>query len=102
MVNMINSMEGLYSAGARNFLFLYLPPIQRAPRGALSFYSSNSSIDSNLEKNDWDLMKAVRQWNIDIFYYTAVFYSKYPGTSIFVYDTWYVPSQVSLALSIAD
>jgi hypothetical protein len=39
VASLLAAQEELYAAGARNFMFIDLPPIHRSPAGMHAFYS---------------------------------------------------------------
>lgn len=65
-------LSQLHTAGARNFLFLNVPPIHRAPH-----QPRNSS-----------LAKSIPSWNVRLANLATSFGSTYSGTSVFLFDTY--------------
>ncbi|CAE6524609.1 unnamed protein product [Rhizoctonia solani] len=63
--------ETLYHTGARNFLFINVPPIDRAPFGTEPTLGSR-----------------VIEWNARLKRAADAFRAKRPDTSVFYYDTW--------------
>jgi phospholipase/lecithinase/hemolysin len=69
-------LEEIYHTGARNFLFLSVPPVNLAPL--------------TLEKGAWEVEnegKAIRVWNDKLKNLTTGFVAKHSDANMFVHDT---------------
>ena len=69
-------VDELYYAGARNFLFLNVPPVDRSPLAKL-----NSVADQAIEKAD------IAAWNAAVFAMAAAIKQDKPDTNVFTVDT---------------
>ena len=72
-------LADLYATGARNFLFLSVPPVNLAPL--------------TLDKDDGGYSvenegKAIVDWNKRLGDMVTAFHTKHKGTTMFVHDTW--------------
>jgi len=71
MLALLNAWEHLYNAGARNFLFVDLPPMHRSPSALARFRENLNSIPTTL-----DAPKAVptlMNWNQELRRYVSLF-----------------------------
>ncbi|KAK6504516.1 hypothetical protein TWF506_002710 [Arthrobotrys conoides] len=68
----MNHTNTLYSYGARKFMFINAPPVDRLP----AVYG-NAAIKTN-----------VARWNSRLLAFAADFKNTHPGSSYVVYDTW--------------
>jgi phospholipase/lecithinase/hemolysin len=78
-------LADIYATGARNFLFLSVPPVNLAPL--------------TLDKDDGGYAvenegKAIVDWNKRISNMVSGFKTKHQGTTVFVHDTWTLYNKV--------
>ncbi|QRW12012.1 carbohydrate esterase family 16 protein [Ceratobasidium sp. AG-Ba] len=78
--------ESLYNAGARNFLFINVPPEDRAP----------FSIDWAGNKNT-TLKGLIATWNDQLKASAAAFQAKHSDIATFYYDSWSLTPSFSTA-----
>ncbi|USP81464.1 carbohydrate esterase family 16 protein [Curvularia clavata] len=72
-------LTDIYATGARNFLFLNVPPVNLAP------LTLNQDDGGYAVENEG---KAIVDWNKRVANMVAGFRKKHTGTTMFVYDTW--------------
>ncbi|KAF3163380.1 hypothetical protein EYR41_008846 [Orbilia oligospora] len=72
LTSLMNQTNTLYNYGARKFMFINAPPVDRLP----AVYG-NAAIKAN-----------VARWNSRLLTFAADFKNTHPGSSIVVYDTW--------------
>ncbi|KAF9528018.1 hypothetical protein CPB83DRAFT_364703 [Crepidotus variabilis] len=72
MTSLFGLMDTLYTNGARNFLFLNVPPFHRAP-----FAGNNAQLGTRIQA-----------WNTALVSAAAAFQTKHSDISTFVYDSW--------------
>ncbi|KAK6538444.1 hypothetical protein TWF694_010029 [Orbilia ellipsospora] len=72
LTSLMNQTNTLYNYGARKFMFINCPPVDRLP----AVYG-NAAIKTN-----------VARWNSRLLTFAANFQSSHPGSSYVVYDTW--------------
>ncbi|KAK6335706.1 hypothetical protein TWF730_003084 [Orbilia blumenaviensis] len=72
IASLMNQTNTLYSYGARKFMFINAPPVDRLP----AVYG-NIAIKTN-----------VARWNSRLLAFAADFKNTHPGSSYVVYDTW--------------
>ncbi|KAK6343177.1 hypothetical protein TWF718_008549 [Orbilia javanica] len=72
LASLMNQTNTLYSYGARKFMFINAPPVDRLP----AVYG-NAAIKTN-----------VARWNSRLLTFAADFKNTHPGSSYVVYDTW--------------
>ncbi|EJD02495.1 uncharacterized protein FOMMEDRAFT_141520 [Fomitiporia mediterranea MF3/22] len=74
--------EKLYEAGARNFLFINLPPMKRSPLGSSQGKLQRSSKDPYYT------------WNTILRSYAHGFADEHPDASVFVFSAWNLFSEI--------
>ncbi|KAF2099755.1 hypothetical protein NA57DRAFT_75260 [Rhizodiscina lignyota] len=74
-------IDEVYQSGARNFMFLNVPPIQRAPKTALA---PNASAQGLVEKES----TAIADWNMRLVNMASNLTSTYSDATAFVFDTY--------------
>eukprot|EP00833_Pecoramyces_ruminatium_P002818 jgi/Orpsp1_1/1176850/evm.model.c7180000059258.1 len=72
--SMFNMIEGMYKEGARNFMFIYVPPIEKCP-----VYSNG--MNPNIKTD-------VPNYNNNLNKYAKNFQASHPDTNVFVYDSY--------------
>jgi phospholipase/lecithinase/hemolysin len=72
-------LDAVYDTGARNFLFLSVPPVNRAP------LTLNKDDGGYAEENEG---KVILDWNKRLVDMTTRFKRKNAGIRVFVHDTW--------------
>ncbi|RVD84799.1 uncharacterized protein DFL_006522 [Arthrobotrys flagrans] len=72
LTSLMNQTNTLYGYGARKFMFINAPPVDRLP----AVYG-NAAIKTN-----------VARWNSRLLTFAADFKNSHPGSSYVVYDTW--------------
>ncbi|KAJ4111500.1 hypothetical protein NW768_011854 [Fusarium equiseti] len=72
-------IAALYKAGARNFLLLTLPPLERAPR-----VTKKSDSATRIPR----IAKAVSEWNSRVRSLQSSIQKNYSKSTVFVYDTY--------------
>ncbi|KAF3933239.1 hypothetical protein ABW19_dt0202842 [Dactylella cylindrospora] len=72
LASLMNQTNTLYNYGARKFMFINAPPVDRLP----AVYG-NAAIKTN-----------VARWNSRLLSFAADFKSTHPGSSYVIYDTW--------------
>ncbi|KAF2435727.1 hypothetical protein EJ08DRAFT_286888 [Tothia fuscella] len=76
--------EDIYKTGGRNFLFLNVPPLHRAPLTVES--GNNQSVGLEL--------KAINEWNSKLSAMADKFKASHPGVTTFVFSTFDVFNQI--------
>ncbi|KAI0307236.1 hypothetical protein B0F90DRAFT_1622154 [Multifurca ochricompacta] len=71
------AQDGLYRAGARNFLFIDVPPLHMSPIG-----------------NMGDKVVRFRNWNDELRRGLATFTSRYPDATVMVFSAWETFSRI--------
>jgi phospholipase/lecithinase/hemolysin len=71
-------LEDVYKTGARNFLFLSVPPVNLAPL----------TLDQDDESASEREGKVIVDWNRRLSAMVATFRASHTGTTVFVHDTW--------------
>jgi phospholipase/lecithinase/hemolysin len=79
-------LEQVYETGAKNFLFLYVPPVQRSP---LTQNATRTSLESATQER-----AAIEQWNGRVETLAAALKKKYADVTTFTYDTYTLFDQV--------
>ncbi|KAF8601029.1 hypothetical protein BDV93DRAFT_608395 [Ceratobasidium sp. AG-I] len=72
LTTLFNLQESLYTAGARNFVFINVPPMNRAP-----FSNNNTALAAN-----------ITTWNTQLQTYATAFQAKHSDIATFYYDSW--------------
>jgi phospholipase/lecithinase/hemolysin len=72
-------LDDLYAAGARNLLFLSVPPVERAPL-TLSKDDGGYAVENE--------GRVVREWNSRLKNLTSAFGTAHKEANLFVHDTW--------------
>ncbi|KAF9533683.1 SGNH hydrolase-type esterase domain-containing protein [Crepidotus variabilis] len=78
MTSLFGLMDTLYTNGARNFLFVNVPPFHRAP-----FANNNAQLGTRIQA-----------WNTALVSAAAAFQTKHSDVSTFVYDSWALYSKL--------
>jgi hypothetical protein len=84
--------DQLYDAGARNFIFINVPPWDRAPLVGISHMLS-----ANWEKPDTEraqIKAGIAKWNTQLNEFTLTFRYRHPDTSVSIYDSFSLFNEV--------
>jgi phospholipase/lecithinase/hemolysin len=72
--SMFNMIDGMYKQGARNFMFIFVPTIEKCPA-----YSNG---------NNPNIKSDIPNYNSNLNKYAKNFQASHPDTNVFVYDSY--------------
>lgn len=76
-------VDHVYDTGARNFVFLNVPPVDRAPMNALNALAAGKSAEAVAKKE----AGLILDWNKKLVDMVSNFSKTYPGATVFSFDT---------------
>ncbi|EUC63968.1 cellulose-binding GDSL lipase/acylhydrolase, putative [Rhizoctonia solani AG-3 Rhs1AP] len=88
---LFNLQETLYNTGARNFLFINVPPTNRCPFSQCCDFPVirvNSDLSCLLGNNNATLASLISSWNTQLKASGEAFQAKHSDVAVFYYDSW--------------